>query len=200
MVNVEKRITSTYAGGAVASRTWVDRLTDKSNFWLNATRLEDEGNGDDAVVFYLKDAKESLSAGSLVEAALSSSCAASVLASLGNESHAQRLYLEAAKLYEENAEASMKSSVREVLWSLEKAYLNYLLANEHFKSQHIYNKFFSISRKINPFMSETKLSEMNPGKKSVSEKKQTRVNDKVLKEFRDFIGMRSSKAKVRRLQ
>ncbi len=200
MANVEKRISSTYAGGMVASKTWVDRLTDKSNFWLNATRMEDEGNADEAVVFYLKDAKESLAAGSLVEAALSSSCAASVLADSGGDRHAQRLYLEAAKLYEENAEASMKISVREALWSLEKAYLNYLLANEHFKSQHIYNKFFSISRKINPFMSETKISQMNPDKKSVNDRKQTRVNDKVLKEFRDFIGMRSSRAKVRRLQ
>jgi hypothetical protein len=69
-----------------------------------------------------------------------------------------------------------------------------------FKSPGLYNKFFSISRKINPFMSEANISEMNPGKKSIIERKQTRVNDKVLREFRDFIGMRNSKAKVRRLQ
>ena len=58
----------------------MDRITNESNLWLNAIKMEDEGSYLKAFVFYLKDSSECIKQNSFVRAALSCSCAADCLA------------------------------------------------------------------------------------------------------------------------
>ena len=131
-------------------KTWSSRLTDTSNYWLNATNKEDEGFFIEAVKLYLKDASQCLNYNSLPRAALSCSCAANCLAKTGNMTYANMLYLEAAIIYEANADSISEKSLRESLWSLEEAYEHCLLAKKFDKARGIYDKYISFVARINP--------------------------------------------------
>mgnify|MGYP006207602731 CR=1 FL=1 len=74
-------------------KTWLQRLTDESNLWFNAVRAEDDGNLEDAISYYIKDALECARQRSLVRSALSCSCAANCLAKMGAWSPACMLIL-----------------------------------------------------------------------------------------------------------
>ena len=132
----------------------MDRITNESNLCLNAIKMEDEGDYLKAFLFYLKDSSECLKQNSIVRAALSCSCAANCLVRDGNLAGARQLYLQTAALYESNAIQVIGSSVREALWSYQEAYEYYHLACENNKVQYIYEKYVSLSRKINPFFGE----------------------------------------------
>ena len=73
--------------------TWKDKITDSSNYWLGAIRLEEDGRLSEAAVLYLKDAAEALKQGLRARAALSCSCAASCLEKTGKMNAARNLYL-----------------------------------------------------------------------------------------------------------
>ena len=137
----------------------MDRITNESNLWLNAIKMEDEGNYLKAFIFYLKDSSECIKQNSFVRAALSCSCAADCLAMDGNLAGARQLYLQTAALYENNAVHVIGNSVREALWSYQEAYEYYNLACENNKAQNIYEKYVSLSRKINPFFGEEQAME-----------------------------------------
>jgi tetratricopeptide (TPR) repeat protein len=137
----------------------MDRITNESNLWLNAIKMEDEGNYLKAFIFYLKDSSECIKQNSFVRAALSCSCAADCLAMDGNLAGARQLYLQTAALYENNAVHVIGNSVREALWSYQEAYEYYNLACENNKAQSIYEKYVSLSRKINPFFGEEQAME-----------------------------------------
>ncbi|HEV2193878.1 MAG TPA: hypothetical protein VGR54_09710 [Nitrosopumilaceae archaeon] len=132
-------------------KTCMDRNTNEDNLWLNAIKMEDERNYFEAFVYYLKDASECLKQSSFVKAALSCSCAASCLANLGNFIIARQLYLESARIYEENSYFIIRESIRESLWSLQEAYEYYLLGGNGDKAQRVYDKSIFLARKINPF-------------------------------------------------
>ena len=129
----------------------MDKVTNESDFWLHATKLEDESDYLGASSYYLKDASECLKNNSHVKAALSCSCAANCLSNIGNLTDARQLYLESATIYEENANSIIKESIRESLWSLQEAYEHYLLGGNNEKAQKIYDKYVFFARKINPF-------------------------------------------------
>ena len=135
----------------------MDRITNEDNLWLNAIKMEDECNFFEAFGYYLKDASECLKQNSLVKAALSCSCAASCLVSLGNLTAARRLYLESARMYEENADSIIGESIRESLWSLQEAYEYYLLGGNVDKAQKAYDKSLFLARKVNPFSGEDEI-------------------------------------------
>ncbi len=137
----------------------MDRITNESNLWLNAIKMEDGGDYLKAFLFYLKDSGECVKQNSLVRAALSCSCAANCLILVGNLAGARQLYLQTASLYEKNAENVIGNSVREALWSYEEAYEYFNLACENNKAQHTYEKYVSLSRKINPFFGEKEAME-----------------------------------------
>lgn len=137
----------------------MDRITNESNLWLNAIKMEDEGDYLKAFIFYLKDSSECIKQNSFVRAALSCSCAADCLAMDGNLAGARQLYLQAGTLYENNAVHVIGNSVREALWSYQEAYEYYNLACENNKAQQIYEKYVSLSRKINPFFGEKEAME-----------------------------------------
>ncbi|HKU33453.1 MAG TPA: hypothetical protein VJR22_06375 [Candidatus Nitrosotalea sp.] len=129
----------------------MNEVTKEGNLWLHAAKLEDNNNYHEACINYLKDASECMKHNSFVKAALSCSCAANCLANLGNLTDARQLYLETARIYEENAEMIIKESIRESLWSLQEAYEHYLLGGNNEKAQRIYDKYVFFARKINPF-------------------------------------------------
>ena len=135
----------------------MDRITDEDNLWLNAVKMEDQGNFFEASVYYLKDASGCLKQNTLVKTALSCSCAASCLANLGNPIAARQLYLEAARIYEENADSIIGESIRESLWSLQEAYEYYLLGGYDDKAQKVYDKSLFLARKVNPFSGEDEI-------------------------------------------
>jgi hypothetical protein len=137
----------------------MDRITNESNLWLNAIKMEDEGDYLKAFIFYLKDSSECIKQNSFVRAALSCSCAADCLAMDDNLAGARQLYLQTATLYENNAVHVIGSSVREALWSYQEAYEFYNLACENNKAQNIYEKYISLSRKVNPFFGEKEAME-----------------------------------------
>ncbi len=137
----------------------MDRITNESNLWLNAIKMEDGGDYLKAFLFYLKDSAECVKQNSLVRAALSCSCAANCLTLVGNLAGARQLYLQTATLYENNAVCVIGNSVREALWSYQEAYEYFNLACENHKAQHIYEKYVSLSRKINPFFGEREAME-----------------------------------------
>lgn len=139
--------------------TWMDRITNESNLWLNAIKMEDERNYLEAFLFYLKDTAEFIKQNSLVRAALSCSCAADCLVKEGNLAAAHQLYVQTAIIYENNANLVIGNSVREALWSYQEAYEYYILACENNKAQQIYEKHVSLSRKINPFFGEKEAME-----------------------------------------
>jgi tetratricopeptide (TPR) repeat protein len=129
----------------------MERITDDDNLWFNAIKLEDAGKYSEAFVYYLKDSAECLKQNALVKAALSCSCAAICLSYDGNLAAARRLYLEAARIYEDNADFIIGESIRESLWSLQEAYEYYLLGGDNDKADKVYNKTLFLSRKVNPF-------------------------------------------------
>ena len=130
---------------------WYHRITDTSNLWLIATNLEDDGNLEEAIKIYLKDATLSWEKGSLVKAALSCACAASCLEKIGYSKIARALYFESATIYEKNAHAMMDVSIREALWSLQRAYESCVLAESVRKAEELLYNYRSLLVKISPF-------------------------------------------------
>ncbi|TLX67513.1 MAG: hypothetical protein E6L02_02705 [Thaumarchaeota archaeon] len=134
--------------------TWMHRITNESNLWLNAVKMEEEGNFFEAFFLYLKDAAESLQKNLLVRAALCCSCAANCLSITGNLAASRQLYLQTAMLYEINGDSIIGESVREALWSYKECYEYYHLACDSEKTQVVYDKYVSLARRINPFQGE----------------------------------------------
>lgn len=135
----------------------MDEIVNKDNLWLNASRMEDEGSNFEAFVHFLKDATECLKQNSSIKTALSCSCAASCLVNIGNLTTARQLYLESARIYEENADSIIAESIRESLWSLQESYEHYLLGGNDEKAQKIYDKYIFLAKKINPFSGEDEI-------------------------------------------
>lgn len=83
-------------------RTWAEKVTDDSNAWLAARRLEVEGDLQGAAQAYARDADVWCQRGHPARAALSRACEARCLSILGADGmsgyeHAGDLYLEAAR-------------------------------------------------------------------------------------------------------
>ena len=134
--------------------TWMHRITSETNLWLNAVKMEEEGNFFEAFFLYLKDASESLQKNLLVRAALCCSCAANCLSVTGNLAGSRHLYLQTAMLYEIHGDYIIGESVREALWSYKECYEYYHLACDSEKTQVVYGKYVSLARRINPFLGE----------------------------------------------
>jgi hypothetical protein len=132
-------------------KTWSDRITDESNLWFNAIKMEDGQDLHNAIIFYIKDATECLKDDLYLRAALSCICAADCLSKSGYVENACQLHSEAALIYEKNADRVIGKSIRESLWSLQEAYENFLLASNYSKAQQIFDKYLSLTRKLNPF-------------------------------------------------
>jgi len=158
-------------------KNWTDKITDESDLWLNAIKLEDGNDLLEASVFYLNDAADSLKRNLLVRAALSCLGAAECLVRMGHHTDARRLYLETAVIYEENADRILGESVRESLWSLQEAYENFLFASDYVRAEKIFNKYVFLARKLNPFFGEGEAMDLLKSKKESIENIQKRWNE-----------------------
>ena len=134
--------------------TWMDRITNESNLWFNALKSEDGSNYHEAFFLYMKDATESLKQHALIRAALSCSSAANCLTRTTDLAFANHLYLHTAMIYETNGDLVIGESVREALWSYQEAFEYYHLACQSDKAQIVYDKYVSLTSKINPFVGE----------------------------------------------
>src|SRR5579872_1991918 len=132
----------------------MDSLTDEHNLWLNAVRSEDYHDYYSAALLYLEDMSRSLKAGSFGKAAMSCSCAAADLVSMGDLRDAISLYRESAKMYEGNSERAMGYSIREALWSLTYAYEYYYLISDNVCADRVSKNYLSLSKKIDHFRGE----------------------------------------------
>jgi len=148
--------------------TWLEKLTDESNTWFAALRAEAEGDFVSAIVLYLRDATESLRQGSLVRAGLSCSCAADCLVKTGDPGRAKSLYHEAGSIYRENFERAINVSVREALWSLERAYECFVLADDSDSAQQVREIYKPLTHRANPFVEQEQLQLPRPDKLSPS--------------------------------
>ena len=135
-----------------SDQDWFHRIVDQSNLWLVATNLEDEGNLEEAIKIYLKDATMSWEKGSFVKAGLSCACAASCLEKIGFPKIARALYLESATIFEKNALDVINFSIREALWSLQRAYENCILSESMKKAEELLKNYKSLLMKTSPFI------------------------------------------------
>jgi hypothetical protein len=141
-------------GEAYGGHVWLEKLTDDANVWLTAVRMEERGELAKAVLLYLEDATACLDGGTLVRAALGSTCAADCLVTMGLSGKGRRLYHVAGMLYWDNADARLGASVRESLWSLQESHEAFLLAGEEDNAKHVRQLFTSLARRANPFIGE----------------------------------------------
>jgi hypothetical protein len=139
---------------SLGGKTWLGAITDDSNPWLNAIRLEDEKNLADAFEQYISDALKCLEGGFVVRAALSCCCAGDCLSALGQTALARTLYREAGVLYKEHASAVVIESVREAVWAYREAYELFLLASERASAETALREYISLQRKADPFVAE----------------------------------------------
>lgn len=137
----------------------MDRITNESNLWLRALKLEDEGNYLEAFEIYLQDSKLSFKKKSFVGAALSCSCAATCLVKTGNIPAARKLYHQAGQIYENNGDHVIGDSVREAMWSYQEACDYFTLACENVHVQNVCEKLIALARKVNPFFGEQEIME-----------------------------------------
>lgn len=148
-------------------KTWTDRITDESNLWFNAIKMEDGQDLHKATIFYIKDATECLRDNLYIRAALSCLCAADCLSKSGYIENACQLHSEAAIIYEKNADYVIGKSIRESLWSLQEAYENFLLASDYYKAQQVFDKYLSLARKLNPFGESETMNVLQTRKKAI---------------------------------
>jgi hypothetical protein len=178
------------------SSTWVDRITDESNPWLNAIKSEDERDFASAVTLYLKDASDNLEQNLPAKAALSSACAADCLERLSLVSHARLLYRETAAIYAENADRVAGTSVRELLWSLQQSSQFYLLSGERAKSEDAYKRYMTISKRVNLFIEDRteRALEMGSGAPRASSNRKEPVPppavSRVVADVEEFLNLR----------
>ena len=138
----------------MGGKTWLGAVTDESNPWLDAIRLEDERNLVEAFEQYVSDALKSLEGGFVVRAALSCCCAGDCLSGLGQTALARTLYREAAALYREHASTVVFESVREAVWAYREAYELFLLASERASAETALREYVALQRKADPFVAE----------------------------------------------
>jgi hypothetical protein len=129
----------------------MDSLTDEHNTWFNAVRLEDSHDYSSATLAYIEDAGHCLSRNFLIRAAMSTTCAASCVATLGDAVDALKLYSAAAMLYERNADLSIGKSLRESLWSLLHAFEYFTLISDHAGAERVSKKYADLARRVDRF-------------------------------------------------
>jgi hypothetical protein len=129
----------------------MDSLTDDKNTWFNAVRLEDSQNYSSAAIAYLEDGSHSLDKNLYVRAAMSSTCAAFCLATVGDIEDSIELFSVAASLYEYSADVGMSRSIRESLWSLLHAFEYYTIVSDHVSAERASKKYADLARRVDRF-------------------------------------------------
>lgn len=185
-------------------RTWSDRLVSRHNLWLEATKEEDDGDFAQAVVLYLRDAISCWQSGLLSRSALSCSCAAGCFLRTNHRELAKILYSEAGIIYEEHSKNVIDLSIRESLWALQRAYENYVLAEEETRAQDMYFKYASLSARISPFFGKDEAIKLlgfkeAHGKTIASYNSVMQISGELIGHIEDFLESRRAESKLRAL-
>ncbi len=142
------------------SDTWASRIVARHNRWLEAVQKEDDGDIYGAILLYMNDALTCVVSHKLARMALSCSCAAHCLEKQGHPEIGKILYSESAKIYEECSIEYLDTSIRDSIWSLQRAYENYVLANNDQKANDVYYSFMSLATKLSPTFGKSESSEL----------------------------------------
>lgn len=185
-------------------RTWSDRLVSRHNLWLEAVKSEDDGDFAQAVMMYLKDAAGCWQGGLLARAALSCSCAAGCLQRTNHYDMAKILFSEAAVIYEEQSKSAIDLSIRESLWALQRAYENYIMAEEAQKAQEVYFKYASLSARISPFFGNEEAMKLLGFKEAfektlLAHNSHLAISADLIECVQDFLESRRSESKLQTL-
>jgi hypothetical protein len=178
--------------------TWVDRITDESNPWLNAIKSEDERDFASAITLYLRDASDNLEQNMPAKAALSVACAADCLEKLSLFGPARLLYGETAAIYSENADRVAGTSVRELLWSLQESSQFYLMSGQKAKSEEAYKRYMTMSKRVNLFTEDRAARAIETGSGSPRPPSDRRdptpppAASSVVRDVEDFLTMRKT--------
>jgi hypothetical protein len=154
---------------ALKQKTWMDSFTDERNSWFNAVRLEDSHDFSSAALSYIEDATRCLGRSSFIRAAMSSSCAASCIDTLGNSPDALKLYSAAASLYEHSGDLSIGKSLRESLWSLLHAFEYFTLISDHLSAERVSKKYADLARRVDRFEANSVFEALKVRRDSVLE-------------------------------
>ena len=155
---------------------WLERLTDDSNLWLSAVRLEEKGELWRAILAYLEDSAKCLDEGRVVGAALGGACAADCFCRVGDLESSRRLYHLAGMLYWENADDSIGRSIRESIWSLQEARECFSLAREDENARDAELLFYALARRANPFIGDREIFMLGPAPRT--QRRQARSIDR----------------------
>jgi len=147
----------------------MDSFTDERNSWYNAVRLEDSHDYSSATLSYIEDASLCLGRSLFTRAAMSSSCAASCIATLGDATAALKLYSTAASLYEHNGDLSLGKSLRESLWSLLHAFEYFTLVSDHLSAERVSKKYADLARRVDRFEANSVFDALKVRRESVLE-------------------------------
>lgn len=185
-------------------RTWSDRLVSRHNLWLEATKEEDDGDFAQAIILYLRDAVSCWQSGLLSRAALSCSCAAGCFLRTNHGELAKILYAEAGIIYEEQSKNVIDLSIRESLWALQRAYENYVLADEESKAQEIYFRYASLSARISPFFGKEEAMKLLGFKEAhdkviASHNTAMQISGELIGYVEDFLESRRAESKLKAL-
>jgi hypothetical protein len=154
---------------ALKVKTWMDSFTDERNSWFNAVRLEDSHDYSSATLIYIEDASRCLGRSLFIRAAMSSSCAASCIATLGDSTDALKLYSSAALLYEHSGDLSIGKSLRESLWSLLHAFEYFTLISDHLSAERVSKKYADLARRVDRFEANSVFEALKVRRDSVLE-------------------------------
>jgi hypothetical protein len=145
----------------MSSPSWKNAIVDKSNRWFNALEFETQGRLLEALRLYLEDSLDSFKQGAVLPGALDIACAANCLRESGYANEAKMLYLAAAVIHEENADATFAKSLRESIWSMRLSFKYFLLANDLERAQLASHKLSLLTKRIDPFVSDVTTTKDN---------------------------------------
>jgi tetratricopeptide (TPR) repeat protein len=129
-------------------KSWVEKISDEEDLWLRATRLEEEGNYEEASHLYIEEGKCREAEGDLAKAALCYLSAAKCKIQSGEREEALGLYGKAASNYESYAKRILGLSPQSASWGYRVASKCYLSANEYGKAEECLRIANSIMEKV----------------------------------------------------
>ena len=128
-------------------KTWVEKVSEEKSEWLLATRLEREGNLEEAAEHYLREARRQDGKNAAM-AALGYLSAAKCLLRVGRRDEALELFRLAGDKYREYAESTSSIAPTSTVWGYRMAAKCYMWAEEYETAQRLMEIADSISGKV----------------------------------------------------
>jgi len=141
-------------GGLLAAKSWVEKLGDESDRWLNAVRLEEEGDFAAACELYLREGKIQEEKKDFAKAGLCYVSAAKCKFLLGDREQALELYRVAGDAYFKYAESVTAISLNSAVWGYRTSSKCYFNARLYPEAQKALASSNLVEEKIRGFAEE----------------------------------------------